>query len=121
MNQDRFRDYLKRERKSRRFRRAADFVFLVIVLMVLAGSALGLKPEFEESKRLDGGVRKEQARVEKMRLLVEEHREHLRLLMNDPEFMEQRLRNRASRQAKPDEVLLIVPAERREIYERAEP
>ncbi len=121
MDQDRFRNYVKTQRKTQRFQRWADVVFLGIVLVSLAGSAVGLLPELEKSDQLDEKIALEQELVEAEKAKLRQMQRRLHLLRTDVPYMEQELRNRSPRAAKPGETLLMVPPERRAIYEAADP
>lgn len=117
VEQDPFRIYLDAERKSRGFQRAGDFVFLAIVIVCSGGALLGLMPEWEKSLELDERIALEVQRVEAAKGLLREKQVRLQHLQNDVEYMEQELRNSSPRSAKPGETLILVPPDRRKIYQ----
>ena len=116
MDQDRFRIYVSAQRKARGFQRAADYVFLAIVLLALAGSAIGLLPELEESRQLDQRIALETERVEIAKAILRQKQLRLQHLQHDVDYMEQELRNSSRRSAKPGETLILLPPERSEVY-----
>lgn len=116
MDQDRFRHYVNTQRASARFQRLADVVFLGIVLVALAGSAVGLLPELEKTKLLDEQVAVEEEKLSQEKARLEALELKLHLLRTDVMFMEQELRNNSPRVAKPGETLLLIPPDRRAIY-----
>jgi len=108
VDDDRFRLYTAAHRKARGFQRAADYVFLAIILIALAGAGLGLVPELEKSRELNEAVALESALRDKQL--------RLQLLQHDVEYMELELRNSSRRSAKPGETLILIPAKRAQRY-----
>ncbi|MFT4640070.1 MAG: hypothetical protein ACI8T1_003395 [Verrucomicrobiales bacterium] len=117
MDQDRFRIYVSAQRKARGFQRAADYVFLAIVILALAGSAVGLFPELEKSRQLDQRIVLETERVEIANGFLRQKQLRLQHLQHDVDYMEQELRSSSRRSAKPGETLILLPPVRRKVYE----
>lgn len=117
MDDDRFRLYTAAHRKARGFQRAADYVFLAIILIALAGAGLGLVPELEKSRNLDAEIALEAERLEIAKSAVRDRELRLQLLQHDVEYMEQELRGSSRRSAKPGETLILIPQDRLERYE----
>ncbi len=116
MDDDRFRLYTAAHRKARGFQRAADYVFLAIILIALAGAGLGLVPELEQSRELDDAIALETGRLDLAKLALKDKQLRLQLLQHDVEYMELELRNSSRRSAKPGETLILIPPKRAQRY-----
>ncbi len=118
---DRFQTYLDAQRKTRSFQRAADYVVLAIVLILLAGSAIGLIPELEKLRHLDEEVANAKKLVHNSEVKLKRERLRLQHLTTEVEYMEQEYRNRSRRAAKPGETLILLPGDLIEVYEGEKP
>ena len=116
MDDDRFRLYTAAHRKARGFQRAADYLFLAIILIALAGAGLGLVPELEKSRGLDKAIALETGRLELVTSALRDKQLRLQLLQHDVDYMELELRNSSRRSAKPGETLILIPPKRAEQY-----
>ena len=116
MDDDRFRLYTAAHRKARGFQRAADYVFLAIILIALAGAGLGLVPELEQSRELDEAIALETGRLDLAKSALRDKQLRLQLLQHDVDYMELELRNSSRRSAKPGETLILIPPKRAQRY-----
>ena len=116
MDDDRFRLYTAAHRKARGFQRAADYVFLAIILIALAGAGLGLVPELEQSRELDEAIALETGRLDLAKSALRDKQLRLQLLQHDVDYMELELRNSSRRSAKPGETLILIPPNRAQRY-----
>lgn len=90
-----------------------------MVLILLAGAAIGLIPELETSRQLQEKEAAALARVNLAQAEFEAEQKRLDLLSSDVDYMEWHFRNSERRAAKPGEALILIPEERQEYYERA--
>ena len=114
---ERFLQYVEAQRKARSLQRAANYVFLGIVIVVLAGSAIGLIPEIEKSRSLDQEVAEWQGKLDNVQGKLQREKNSLTWFGGDPEYLESQYRNRALRMAKPGETLILLSPESIEVYE----
>ncbi len=114
---ERFLQYVEAQRKARSLERAANYVFLGIVIVVLAGSAIGLIPEIEQSKKLDLEIAKWEGNEKNAREKLRREKSSLTLLASDPEYLELQYRNRALRMGKPGETLIMLSPDQVEMFE----
>ncbi len=120
VDQDRFSLYARAQRKARRFQRLGDYLVLAIILVVLAGSAVGLYPELKKARELDEMIALEANRLEVVKTALRQKELRLQHLQHDVDYMEQVLRNSSRRAAKPEEILILIPPEKKELYQTGE-
>ena len=105
------------QRRQESWRRASNYLVLLLLGVIIAGLGVGLYPEMEKKKESQRRVVEAKSQLTDLKREAETLRRRVVNLANDPEAIEDEAREHLLRLKREDEDLLLIPDERKARYE----